>query len=157
MLYTTDVMAVSLGYVSGSCAKICILLLGINPVFPCAVQSSHLFAVINVSVRAWTSCMLLRIWEGKWSWVAVERQDKQKHEHCCIWSWRVESREQRLGCGTWGNISSIRRLSANTYKENKIDYIQMYKRKLSEKISFCKPLTVIQERTAYDLILSKNS
>lgn len=76
MLYTTDVMAVSLGYVSGSCAKICILLLVINPVVPCAVQSSHQFAVINTSVKAWSSCMLLRIQEGKWSWVTVERQEK---------------------------------------------------------------------------------
>lgn len=76
MLYTTDGMAVSLGYVSGSCAKISILLLGINPIVPRAVQSSHQFAVINMSVKAWTSCILLRIWEGKWSWVTVERQAK---------------------------------------------------------------------------------
>lgn len=100
MLYTTDVMAVSLGYVSGSWAKICILLLVINPIVPYAVQSSHQFAVINMSVKAWTSCILLRIWEGKWSWVPVERQDKHNHEHHDMWSWYVESREQKLGCGT---------------------------------------------------------
>lgn len=103
MLYTTDVMAVSLGYVSGSCAKICILLLGINPVFPCAVQSSHLFAVINVSVRAWTSCMLLRIWEGKWSWVAVERQDKQKQSMSIVVSgagvWNQGNKDWDVGPG----------------------------------------------------------
>lgn len=76
MFYTTDVMAVSLGYVPGSCAKICILLLVMNPITLCAVQSSHQFADISMSVKAWTSCMLLRIWEGKWSWVTVERQEK---------------------------------------------------------------------------------
>lgn len=72
-------------------------------------------------------------------------------------------REQRLGRGTCGsgsmNVRGIINFSACTYKVNKIDCTQMYKRKLSDcwKVSFSKPLTVVQERTVYDVILPKNS
>lgn len=134
------------------------------------VQSSqviNLSVTEHMSVKVWASDVLLRMLEGKWRWVTVKRQGNKSPLSAWV-RWyldlvHVEWREQRLARGTSGSgsmaVRGIRIFSAYTYKVNKIDCTQMYKRKLSDcwKVSLCKPLTVMQESTVYDVVLPKNS
>jgi len=72
------------------------------------------------------------------------KRDKNPSSAWVLWYLELvhmEWREQRLGCGTSRSrimdVRGIRKFSAYTYRVNKMDCTQMYKRKLSvEKSHF---------------------
>lgn len=125
-------MVASLWHVSGSCAKLHILLLVVNLIVPRTEQLIHpSFCHRTTRLSKFGLQMWLRYWKenrieppwkwGKWSPVSAWR----------LWYLGLlymERREQRLRHGTSGtgsiNVSGMRKFSAYTYKVNKIDHTQ---------------------------------
>lgn len=163
-------MVASLWHVSGSCAKLHILLLVVNLIVP------HTEQLIHPSFCHRTTCLSkfgLQMWLRYWKKNRIEPSWKWR-KWSPVSAWRLwylgllymEWREQRLRQGTSGtgsiNVSGMRKFSAYTYKVNKIDHTGWtkyitHKTKLSEcwTVSFCKPLTVMQKSTVSGIFCQK--